>query len=811
MLTNYFKLAWRNLRKQRGFAAINILGLALGLTCCLLIALWVLDELSFDRFNVHANRIYRIDSEINFGGAESNVIEAPAPLGPLLAREYPQVETTCRLRNFGHLPVWKGDQLFEENQAILADSTLFRVFSLPLVAGDPKTALVRPYTLVISETIANKYFPKGDALGQSLSLNSKEDQYEISGVVRDMPENSHFQFDFLMSMSTLAESAEDAWLSSNFHTYILFQKGADAVAFAPELPKIVRKHIGGQAQQILNTSWDDMLKAGTRYEFKLLPLTDIHLYAGAQSGALRPPGSIELVWVFSAIALFVLVLAVVNFMNLSTARSSMRAREVGVRKALGSQKNQLVSQFLSESLLVSSLAMSIAVLATATLLPAFNNLTEKHIAFDFIQRPWLIAILIGFTILTGLLSGLYPAFFLSAFSPVRVLKGQLTSGAGGKLLRNGLVTFQFSTSILLIVGVLVVYRQLDFIQHKDLGYDREQVLILNGTQSLGDKAQILKNEILQLPKVTHCTVTGYLPTNGNGNNNGFFKDRNTSAENAISLNDWKVDAGYIPTLGIRMAAGRNFREGSPADSNAVIINQSAAKMLGFANPIDQNLYTVDVSDGASKGLTDWKIIGVVEDFNFENLRNKVEPLVLIQSNYSGNISFRLQNGDVQGTLAEIQAIWQKNGPGLPFDYEFMNEQFDQMYRSDRRTGVLALLAAGIAIFVACLGLFGLAAFTAERRTKEIGIRKVLGASVAGITGLLAKDFLKLVVIAIVIASPIAYYFMNKWLADFAYRIDIQWWMFVTAGLAAMLIAFLTVGFQSVKAALANPVESLRSE
>jgi putative ABC transport system permease protein len=811
MLQNYLKLALRNLKKQRGFAAINILGLALGLTCCLLIALWVIDELSYDSFHTKSDRICRIDSDIKFGGIESHVVGAPAPLGIVLLKDYPQIESQCRLRSFGAIQVRLGQDLLAENDCVFADSTFFKLFSFPLMSGNPNTVLSQPKTVVISEKVAKKYFSNSNPIGQTLTFEKKDNIYQVSGIMQDMPENGHLKLDFLISMSTLLESQEDAWLSSNFHTYALFKEGMKMSDFTPELPKIVARYMGPQAEQMMHTSWQEILSSGTRFDFKIVPLKDIHLKTGGVTGNLRPCGNLELVWIFSVIALFILVLAVVNFMNLSTARSSMRAKEVGVRKALGSQKVQLVGQFLTESLLVSSIAFCISLVLAALLLPSFNQLANKEIAFDFLHRPWFLGILVVFSSLIGVLSGIYPAFVLSGFRPIKVLKGELTGGVGGKMLRSSLVTFQFTTSIILVVGVLVVYRQLDFIQHKNLGYNREQVLILNGTQSLGDKAKILRNEILQLPQVENSTITGFLPTGGNSNNNGFFKDKNMSVENAISLNDWKVDAGYIPTLDIKLSAGRNFREGAPADSNAIIINQSAAKMLGFDNPIDQELYTVTVSDMSKQQLSTWKIIGVIEDFNFENLRNSVEPMVLVQSDFPGNISFRLKKGDIQQTLSQIQGVWTKISPDIPFDYEFMDEQFNQMYHSESRTGLLALLASGIAIFIACLGLFALAAYTAERRKKEIGIRKVLGASIAGITGLLAKDFLKLVLIAIFIASPIAYYFMQQWLADFAYRIDIQAWMFVTAGFAAVLIAFLTVGFQSVKAALANPVKSLRSE
>jgi putative ABC transport system permease protein len=804
------KLALRNLSKQPGFTAINVMGLAMGLVACLLIALWVFDELSFDRFHEKHDRIFRVHSDVTFGGAFNRIACSAAPMADALKKDYPQLEAVCRFRSKGDLSVRRDDQVFTEKKVLFADSSLFDVFTFPLVEGDPRLALHEPNTVVISEKVAEKYFSGRSPLGETLKFDNRW-QARITGVMRNVPQNSHIQADFFLSMLGLEEAKNQEWLSFNFNTYLLFRENASPAGFAAEWPKIVYRYIGQQAEKVLNQTWEDMEKNGTSIRLGMLPLADVHLQGGNRNGDLSPNGSKEIVRVFSIAAFFILLLAAVNFMNLSTARSTQRAREVGVRKVVGSGKKQLIGQFLTESVLLSLLAGLVALPAVYLLMPMFNRFSGKEIRFNLGQEPSLLFGVLGFVLLTGLLAGIYPAFVLSSFNPVKVLKGNnLYAGRGnGKWLRNSLVAFQFTTSLVLIIGALVTWQQMNFIQNKNLGFDRSQVLVVNDALTLGEKSKVFKTAVLALPAVESATISGFLPTNGNHSDQVLFKDKQFTPENGISINTWSVDDDYLKTMKISLFEGRDFDPTAPADSNSVLINRKAVKVLGFDQALDRELYMI--TDVETNTYNTLRIIGVVEDFHFESLRDEIEPLILFRGDYPASISFRLKTSELTASIADIKSIWEKNAPGLPFNYEFMDDQFDQVYRSESRVGTLILGFAGLAIVIACLGLFGLAAFTAQQRTKEIGIRKVLGASVASVVGLLSRDFLKLVLIAIVIASPIAYYFMQKWLADFAYRIDMQWWMFAGAGMAAILIAFLTVGFQSVRAALANPVESLRSE
>jgi putative ABC transport system permease protein len=810
MIQNYLKIAMRSLLKQPGYTAINILGLTIGLTACLLIALWVADEWGFDRFHEKSARIYRAQADVVFGGANSHMAVSAAPMAKTLEKDYPQIEAACRLRDRGAFSVRREDEVFSEGRVLFADTSLFRVFTFPLLEGDPHTALHEPNTVVVSEKIAQKYFFGRSPIGETLNFDNKR-QAKITGVMRDIPENSHIQADFFISMLGLEEAKNEEWLSFNFNTYLLFHEKSDPEAFRAEWPVFVRRYIGQEAERILGQKWDDMLKNGSSVAFDMIPLADIHLKGGNRTGDLSPNGSMATVRIFGIVAFFILLLAAVNFMNLSTARSAQRAREVGVRKVMGSGRSQLVGQFLTESVLVSLFAGLLALPLVRGFLPLFNRFSGKAIEFDFWSEPRLLAGVLVFILATGILAGIYPALVLSGFQPIKAMRSNnLYAGeGGGKWLRNALVTFQFATSLVLIVGALVTWKQMNFIQHKNLGFDRSQVLVVEDALTLGEKAKVFKSEVLRLPGVESGTISGYLPTNGNHSDQILFKSMPFTPENGIATNTWWVDDDYLKTMKIKLLEGRNFDSDAPADSNSVVINRKAAKIFGFEAPLDKEIFQLtDVATNAFKTL---RVVGVIEDFHFESLRDEIEPLVLNRGNYPASISFRLKTNDLKSGIADIKNIWEKAAPGLPFNYEFMDEQFDQIYRSESRAGSLILGFAVLAVVIACLGLFGLATFITQQRTKEIGIRKVLGASIASITGLLAKDFLKLVLIAIVIASPIAYYFMQKWLSDFVYRIDIEWWMFVAAGLMAVGTAFLTVGFQSVRAALANPVKSLRSE
>ena len=806
MFKNYFKVAFRNLWKNKGYSAINILGLAIGLATCLLIMVYVVDELSFDKFNKKADRIYRVDGDINFGGTHWILAVGPDPMGATLKKDFPQVEQFVRFRNYGGFRVKKGNENVQENSVIHVDSTLFDVFTLPVIQGDPKTALDDPSSVVITEKIARKYFNSTDVVGKVLVVDDTRN-YKVSAVIRDIPDQSHFKFDFFVPLNS-EESKQGNWLSNNFNTYIVLKEGADPKQLESQLGTLITKYVGPQAYQLLNATMEDLEKSGSYVRYGLTPLTKIHLHSN-KTAELGANGSIQYVYIFSAIALFILLIACVNFMNLSTARSSNRAKEVGVRKVLGSNKKNLISQFLTESVLISFIALVLAIGIAQLLLPYFNQLSGKDIDMGWFSKPWLLPSLLLLVLVVGVLAGSYPSFYLSSFQPVSVLKGKLSGGFKRSWLRSGLVVFQFATSVILIVGTVVIYSQLDFIRSKRLGFDREQVMVVQNGFALGNQAKTFRNELKNIKGVENVTMTGFLPTGNNRSDSPLFPEASLNQKTAVSMQTWYVDENYIPTLKMEIAKGRNFSAQMPTDSSAIILNEAAAKMLPFDDPIGKTLYYL--TDIQTKAATAYQVIGVVKDFNFNSLREQVTPMVLFFDEERGSIAIRFQTSDISSLVAQVQNKWKSIAPNQPFSYTFMDEDFNNIYQSEQRIGKIALSFSVLAILIACLGLFGLVTYAAEQRTKEIGIRKVLGASVSNIVRMLSKDFMKLVIVAMIIAFPLAWYFMNKWLEDFAYRINIDWKVFALAGLAAILIAIVTVSFQAIKAALTNPVKNLRTE
>ncbi len=807
MLGNYFKIAFRNLNKSKGFSAINIFGLAIGLATCLLITLFVTDELSYDRYNKNADRIFRVSEDAHVSGSAFSSTTAPPPLGPALAKDYPQIEKVVRFEGNGDMLIKKGNETIMEHNAVLADSSVFDVFTLPLVAGNPQTALVQPYSVVISESIARKYFNSTDVIGKTIwAFNTTS--YKITGVMKDMPAQSHFHFNIIRSISEMEFSRSDSWLNNDFVTYLLVRPGTDERMINKWLEESVRKYLAPQLQALFHSSLDDLAKKGDYVRYTVTPLTKIHLYSSL-ADEFEPNGNIQYVYIFIIIAFFIMLIACVNFMNLSTARSTGRSKEVGVRKVLGSLRMNLISQFLTESILMSFIALFIALIIAVLLLPYFNQLSGKSMDMNFLTKKWLLPSLLGATILVGLMAGIYPAFFLSSFKPMQVLKGKLSTGFKTGWLRNGLVIFQFTTAIILIVGTIVIYNQLHYIRNKKLGYNRQQVLVLQNTYSLGIHAKSFKDEALNIPGVKAATMTRFLPNTNINLINSFCKNASLNVNQSIFMGQWAVDADYIPALGMEMAGGRNFSPLMPTDSSAVIINETAARMLGFSEPLNKMIYQSDNNNNP----VPFRIIGVVKDFNAGSLRKKVEPIVFNLREERGAMAFRISTENIPETIARIKQKYLavEKMAGQPFLYTFMDEDFNRLYQSEQRTGKIFVSFALLAILIACLGLFGLVTYAAEQRTKEIGIRKVLGATVSNIVAMLSKDFLKLVGIAAVIAFPIAWWAMNKWLQDFAYRIEIKWWVFAAAGLMAIMITLITVSFRAFRAALANPVKSLRAE
>jgi len=807
MFRNYFKTAFRNLLKNKFYTSINIIGLAVGLATCLLILLYVLDELSYDRYNVNADRIYRVNNEVKFGGNYFDLAVAPGMMGPAMVKEFPQVAQYTRIRWYGSFLVKKGNENIKEGKVAYGDSTLFDVFTLPMLAGDPKTALKEPHSLVITETIAEKYFNRIDVVGKTLLINDTGN-YRITGVIKDIPAQSHFNFNFFVPFAENEDSRSDNWLSENYNTYVLLKNTADAAKLGPELNKMMDRYVGPELKDIINLSLDEFKKTGGYVRASLTPLTAIHLYSN-KTGELFGNGNVQFVYIFSAVALFILLIACINFMNLSTARSSNRTKEVGIRKVLGSLRKNLIQQFLAESVLLSFIALVIAVLLAWALLPYFNQLAGKSIHVSSLFQPLMLVSLVLLMFAVGLLAGSYPAFFLSAFQPIEVLKGKLAAGFKRSWLRNALVIFQFIISIILIIGTVVIYNQLNYIRTKDIGFNRNQVLVINNTDALRDHATTFKNELLQISGVHNATISGYLPVNYNRSNDAFFTSPAMDPKTGMSMQNWAVDEDYLSTLDIKLLRGRNFSPQFPTDSTGVIINEAAAKFLATNDLLNKKLYRIE--DMQTKKIGEYHVIGVVKNFNFSSLRDVITPLGLLLRRDNSNISVRINTANIPAVIAQIKNKWQAMAPNQPFDYSFMDEQFNNLYTTELQTGRIFITFAVLAILIACLGLFGLVTYAAEQRTKEIGIRKVLGANVTNIVTMISKDFLKLVLIASFIAFPVAWWAMNKWLQDFAYRVNISWWVFALAAFIAVLIALVTISYQSIKAAITNPVKSLRTE
>ncbi|GAB3524064.1 ABC transporter permease [Emticicia fontis] len=785
--------------------------MAIGFSSFILIGLYVVDELSYDQFHEKADRIYRLQADIRFGGTDLRLAVSADPAGAVLKKDYPEVEQYVRFyTSEGSKFVKKGNEYINEADVAYADSTLFDVFSFPLIAGNPKTALDLPNTMVISESAAKKYFSTTDVIGKSLEVGIQEKtRYNITAVMKDMPKNSHFHFDMLFSMDNV-DYGFGNFLSHNFYTYLVLKKGTDAKAFEKKLEQVIVKYVIPQAKEFMQVnSIEEFRKSGNKLEYSIIPLTDIHLKSD-RFPEMGVNGNMQYVYIFSAVALFVLLLACINFMNLSTARSANRAKEVGIRKVLGTGKGTLMSQFMAESTLMSYLAFVVAIILTWITLPYFNDLAAKSFTFSSLFALNTLPFLLLLPIVVGILAGYYPAFFLSSFRPIVVLKGKVNAGFQKSNFRNALVTFQFFTSIFLVISTIIVYRQLNYIQTKNVGFNKDQVLIVNGTGALGQRAESFKNEVMKLTGVQNGASAAYLPvSNSSRSDNTFSKEAIMDMKNGFNMQNWRVDYNYIPTLGMKMVKGRNFSKDFGTDSSGMIINEATAKILGYEDPIGKKLYTS--TGGGSNQTKVFEIIGVVEDFHFSSMHETIGPLSMQLGKSDWTMAFKVRTDDLKGLVDRIEQKYRAMAPEMPFSYHFLDESFDEMYRAEQRVGKIAITFAVLTILIACLGLFGLVTYIAEQRTKEVGIRKVLGASVFSITTLLTRDFIKLVVIALLIASPIAYLLMNKWLKDFTYRIEIEWWTFALAGIIAVLIAILTVSYQAIKSALMNPIKSLKTE
>ena len=811
MFKNYFNVALRNLIKHKFYSLINILGLSIGLTCFLMISLYVVDELNYDNFHADTERIYRLDFSGNINGSEFITALASAPAGPTLPDEYPEVEEALRIRGSGNWTVKKKgtEDAYNEEDVAFVDANFFTFWDYQLTNGDPQTCLERPNTLVINESTARKVFGDEDPVGQTVVLDNDED-WEVTGVYADMPSNSHFSLNMMLSMASREEAQSKFWMSFNFNTYLKLQEGFDPAELEAKFPDLIQKYIGPEIEQFMGASMEEFYEAGNSAGFYLFPLKEIHLYSD-KLGDLGANSDIKYVLIFTAIALFILILACINFMNLSTARSAGRAKEVGVRKVMGAYKSHLRGQFLLEAFIITLISIVIGYIACFLVLDQFNGLANKSLKFSSLLSPTFVLIMIIVLSVVGFLAGSYPAFFLARFRPVEVLKGKVNLGLKGGGLRSTLVVLQFCVSIIMIIGTAIVYQQLSYIQNKKLGFDKDHVVLIHNPWMMGEKVESFKNEVVQYAEIKHGTLSGFLPVPSNNNNNLWFPGASPTKEESYVFSEFQVDHDYLTTLDIEVLQGRDFSRDFPSDSSAIILNEAAVQRLGW---IDEPLGKKLSSYGGSQEnptVETFTVIGVVKNFHFQSLRNQIDPLVFQLNRSWGYLSLKVSGENLPQTIDFLKEKWIEFAPGQPFEYSFLDERFNDMYESEQKLGQIFGVFAFLAIFIACLGLYGLAAFTAEQRTKEIGVRKVLGASIMSIITLLSKEFIKLVGIAFVIAAPISYYFMNEWLQDFENRTNINVTVFLLAGILALVIAWVTMSFQSWNAARINPARSLKDE
>ncbi|GAB2586730.1 ABC transporter permease [Spirosoma areae] len=812
MLRSYLKLALRNLAKHRANTAINMAGLAIGMACCLLIVLYVSDELNYDRHWANGERIYRMALERKYPDRSARYAIIPPSYARSVKKEVAEVEQVTRVFNFGG----NGPTLFridgrtvEERGFLVVDSTFFQVFQMPLLRGKPNRALTRPNTVVITQSTAKRLFGTVNPIGKVLEV-VQGPKLEVTGVCADPLRNAHFTFNFLASTRGLQQDSIPNHISFAAHTYLLLRPNTQPETVQAKLPAVVEKYAAGEVERNFGVSYRDYVKAGNGYFYFLQPLRAIHLDSQLEAEH-QPNGSRSLVSIFSVIAAFVLLIACINFMNLATARSSERAREVGIRKSLGSTTAQLAAQFLTESVLLSVLSLGVAILLVALVLTPFNNLAGKPLTLLSVVRWETLPLLLGGVVGVGLLAGSYPAGVLSAFDPIKVLKGKFTSTRQGQWLRNGLVVFQFAVSVLLIVSTIVVFSQLNFIQQKELGFTKEAVIKLQGAFFLEQKSEAFKQEVARLAGVASIGGTSSAP-----GEEGFFgiTFRKNGETETVTGRGCIVDDQYLQTLQMDMLAGRPFGRAFN-DSLSVILNEEAVRQMGLANPIGKPVTSPDNFTQRDGPPVTYTVVGVVRDFHFGSLHQRIGPLFVLNDRLTrrtdNQLVVRMRANEPGAVVSQIERVWKRYLPDQPFHYSFLETDWSALYQSEQVAQQIFGLFALLAIFIACIGLLGLAMYVIRLRTKEIGIRKVLGASVPGLVALLSKDFLVLVVVAFLLASPIAWYAMHQWLADFAYRIDMPWWAFGLAGLLAVGIAFATVAYQSVRAALMNPVKSLRSE
>jgi len=797
MFKNLLKITLRNLLKDKVYSGINILGLTIGITCSLFLFLYILDELSYDRYHKNADHIYRVVSNIKEPDNAFTWAVAQIPLGEELRDKYPEVKNVVRFFGTDRTLYKNGDKQFYEEQFFLADSTVFDMFSYEFLAGDPATALDNSFSLVLSEKIAKKYFANAQSAWNQSLQNQQGEEFKITGVIRDVPMNSHFRFDALISRNTQPKY-QGSWGNFGVFTYIQLPAGYDLSKMYSSLEKVIKEKV--------NPIFDQF---GIKVRYELQKITDIHLHSKIQDEA-EEGGDISYIYIFSAVATFMLIIACINYMNLATARSANRAKEVGLRKVMGSKRGQLIAQFLTESVVVATVSLIISLVLIYLLLPAFNTLSNKHMLFSSVMQPPVMASLLGIVLITGVIGGSYPAFYLSAFSPVNVLKGKLAVRGGSSFFRKSLVVIQFGLSIFMLISTLIVFDQLQFLRDKDLGFNKENVVRLNlSSRETQKKGQVLADQLRQLPEVVAVGKADASP--GQGIGKLLFKVEDAEGkmvDRGVDL--YYSDYDYLDALGMKIILGRNFLKENPGDTlNAVLVNESMVARMAWKDPLGKKFQT----GGGPNGPEEKKVVGVVKDYNQNSLYDAIEPLIILLGKDHNYVFVRLAPGDVKSAMSSVEKVWKQVLPGNPMEYTFLDQDLDSQYKADQKRSQIFTAFSGLTIIIACLGLLGLAAFATEQRTQEIGIRKVIGASVRGLIVLVSKEFFIWVGIGMVLAIPASLYFTDRWLQNFAYRIDLkgEWTTFLLSAVMAFVITLITVGYHVVRAATANPVKSLRTE
>jgi putative ABC transport system permease protein len=804
-------MAWRNLMKHPFISFINLFGLTVGLTCCLLITAYIIHETSYDKYNANADRVYRVTRTFNNrdGAVTLRLGTVAPPFGPLLQQHFPDIQKVTRLLGNGQTPVRYGEKMFNEDGVFFADENLPDVFTIDVKKGNPKQALVNPYTVMLSEEVARKYFGDGDPMDKSIRINNQFN-VKVTGVYKSFPTNAHIHPEMMISFNTLRDTAiygernlQTNFGNNSFFTYILLPQGYPVDKIEKQLPNFLN-------ERVHFPNMPATVKTSMVTSLGLQKLTDIHLRSHMDLEA-EENGDITRVYIFSGIALIILLIACINYMNLSTARSTLRAKEIGIRKVTGATKTELVSQFLSESVLISWLAMLLAIGFTAVAIPWLNELSGLHLSIGvFFHTRWILAMLL-IPVLVGLIAGIYPALFMSSFQPVKTLKGLFKAGGGNISFRQALVVIQFAISITLIITTAIVFQQLRFMQQKSLGYSKEHVVVMPYNIATASQYEAFRNELLANKGIVSVSRSSRIPTGKLlDSQNAATVEGDSLQPITTELKYLGVDHDFVPTYGIQMAAGRNYSRDFPTDTANFLINEAVVRVLNWKS--NQAVIGKPFSYGNRKG----RIIGVMKDFHFESMHKRIAPIVTMlpkpdQNSFYNQLSIKVSATNMAANLQHIESVWKKFVPEVPYQYTFLDENFGKLYQAEQRQSSLFTIFSCIAIFIACLGLLGLSAFAISQRVKEIGIRKVLGASSANIVSLLSKDFLKLVGIAALISFPVAWYAMNRWLTDFAYRIGINWWIFCLAALVAAAVALITVGTQALRAALSNPSKSLRSE